>query len=347
MWGNKPQPEHETNPDEALRQTPVIDLAGVSQNLKFSNLPDLFRGQQAAAYQRQGLQRFPLTAQAPSLTSQGLLDDSNQPRIFRDSTDVQVTTSDRGWAVIKGVNEVIRRSKQTIIWLKIDRVLNILTFATTMHNALMLSSSLKDTLLGILDNVLATFGFALKDAEGGSIGLSDLINSTIENLIKGMVGADNYTSLKANLAKANRIYQAATNLLFSLQSIGYSILSALEVVGSWVAWIGNALKKFGAVAEKAYPWMNPSPDFNNPVMTNLNRAQEMLEPIEMISNETRSVTETVGELGRQGADLYRSVEDGTKTQIPGSKPQDTLAAQSRAASQSPAIPPTDLVRPEG
>jgi hypothetical protein len=347
MWGNKPQPEHETNPDEALRQTPVIDFAGVSQNLKFSNLPDLFRGQQAAAYQRQGLQRFPLTAQAPSLTSQGLLDDTNQPKIFRDSTDVQVTTSDRGWAVIKGVNEVIRRSKQTIEWLRIDRMLNILNFATTLHNALMLSNALGQTLIGIIDNILATFGFALKDANGNTIGVGDLIGGTIENLIKAAIGADNYTNLKKDWAKANRIYQSAMNIVYSVQSIGYSILGALEIVGKWLAWIGNALKRFGAITEKAYPWMNPTPNFQNQIFTKIEAAQELAEALEVVTAEARSVTETVTELGNQKKALDKALEDGKdKPGVPDNKEQKEEQDKRLAASQAPIIPKFDLVRPE-
>jgi hypothetical protein len=346
-WGNEPTPKTQVNPDAQLRAQPVISEQGLGQMMQFANLPQLFTATQAALYQRQGLQQFPITAQAPQLTGAGLLPDQATSQILNTATDVQMTTSNRGWAIVKGVNEVITKTKQTIEWLKIDRILNLLNFATTLHNALMLSNALGQTLVGIVDNVLATFGFAIKDATGNTISVGDVIGQTIENLIKSVVGADNYTNLKKEWAKANRIYQAATNLLFSLQSIGYSILSALEVVGSWVAWIGNALKRFGAVAEKAYPWMNPSPDFNNPLITNLNRVQEMLEPIEVISSETRSVTESVGELGRQGAELANSVKDGNKPEITGNTVQQAKADQARTASQSPIIPKVDLVRPEG
>jgi hypothetical protein len=73
----------------------------------------------------------------------------------------------------------------------------------------------------------------------------------------------------------------------------------------------------------------------------------MLEPIEVISSETRSVTESVGELGRQGAELANSVKDGNKPEITGNTVQQAKADQARTASQSPIIPKVDLVRPEG
>jgi hypothetical protein len=345
-WGNQPTPRAEINPDVQLRAQPVINEQGLGEVLQVRNLPQLFTATQAVTYQRQGLQQFPLTVEAPKLTDAGLLPDRTAAQVFNTATDVQMTTSTRGWAIVKGVNEVITKTKQTIEWLKIDRILNLLNLATTLHNALMLSNALGQTLLGIIDNVLATFGFALKDATGDTIGVGDLIGGTIENVIKAVVGADNYTNLKKEWAKANRIYQAGMNVIYSVQSIGYSILGALEVVGKWVAWIGNALKRFGALTEKAYPWMNPSPNFQNPIFTKIEAAQEMAEALEVVSSETRSVTETVSELGNQKKALEDSLKDGKDKPGVSNVEQQQNQDKLREASQAPIIPKFDLVRPE-
>lgn len=346
-WGSQPTPQAQVNPDAQLRAQPVIDEAGLGRMLDIRNLPQLFTATQAATYQRQGLQQFPITAQVPALTNNGLLPDREVAQTFNTATDVQMTTSNRGWAIVKGVNEVIIKTKQTIEWLKIDRLLNLLNFATTLHNALMLSNALGQTLMGIIDNILATFGFALKDATGNTIGVGDLIGGTIENVIKAAIGADNYTKLKKEWAKANRIYQAGMNIIYSVQSIGYSILGALEIVGKWIAWIGNALKRFGALTEKAYPWMNPTPNFQNPIFTKIEAAQEFAEALEVVTAESRSVTETVTELGNQKKALDKELEEGKDTRIlPDNKEQKENQDKARNVSQAPIIPKFDLVRPE-
>ena len=126
-------------------------------------------------------------------------------------------------------------------WLKLDRALSILTFAATIQNHLMLSNDIGQTLLGAFSNVLTLIG--LKDDNEQPYDIGSIINSTIENLVKGIVGVENYTVISAAWAKANRIYQATTNVLNAFQSLSSAILTGLEMTAGKVGKIGNALKK--------------------------------------------------------------------------------------------------------
>ncbi|MFK0735531.1 MAG: hypothetical protein ACIWVG_31095, partial [Gloeotrichia echinulata HAB0833] len=162
-------------------------------------------------------------------------------------------------------------------WLHLDRALNILIWWQTLHNAYMLSSNLGQTLTGMISNVLAVFG--IKDAEGSPLDIGEILGGQFDNLAKSVLGESQWGSIKAEWKKWNRIYQAAANLMNSIQSIGYSILSALEVVGSWVAFIGNALRKFGKVGDDAYRWMNPSPNFQNKFFTTLEKAEDVVSQL--------------------------------------------------------------------
>ncbi|MBD2388849.1 hypothetical protein, partial [Cylindrospermum sp. FACHB-282] len=109
-------------------------------------------------------------------------------------------------------------------WLQLDRALNILTFAATVHNAAMLSNDILQTLVGALTNVLTLI--IPKDDAGNAFNIGEAINSTVENVVKGIVGAENYTNLTNAWAKANRIYQATTNVLNSFMSLTQTVLQA-------------------------------------------------------------------------------------------------------------------------
>ncbi|NJN58020.1 MAG: hypothetical protein HC879_11250, partial [Leptolyngbyaceae cyanobacterium SL_5_9] len=125
-------------------------------------------------------------------------------------------------------------------WTQIDRVLNVLTFITVVHNAFMLSNQIGQTLMSAISQGLAVIG--IRDEDGRELDINSIIGTAVENAIKSIIGAENYETMSAQWKRANRIYQAASNILFSIQSIMYSVLESLEVIGSYVAKIGNAAK---------------------------------------------------------------------------------------------------------
>jgi hypothetical protein len=134
----------------------------------------------------------------------------------------------------------------------------------------MLSNDIGQTLLGAISNVFQLFG--LKDSEGNAFDLGSIISSSIENLIKGIIGADNYTELKESWQKAVRVYQATINIFNALQNTLSTVLNALEITLGRVGKIGNALRQSGEVLENAYGWMNPQPKVNR--VTNTLESQQ-------------------------------------------------------------------------
>ncbi|MEH2453848.1 hypothetical protein [Nostoc sp.] len=177
----------------------------------------------------------------------------------------------------------------TRLWqtLQVDRILNILILITTFYNALMLSNNLAQTLFAATDNISQAVGFKWKNEKGEESGFGSIVSEWTASFFKNIFGEENYTELVADYKKANRIYQATANIFNALQSISYSILSALEVVGSYVALIGNALRKWGEVGETAYKWFNPQPNFHNKFFTTLEGATNVVSQVDQVaSNQT-------------------------------------------------------------
>lgn len=202
-------------------------------------------------------------------------------------------------------------------WLHLDRVLNILIFAATIQNHLMLSNDIGQTLLGALDNVLTLIG--LKDDKGNAFDLGSVINSSVENIVKGIVGAENYAQLSAGWAKANRIYQASTNILNSFMGLAQSILQASEMIAAYTGKIGNALKKGGVVLESAYGWMNPQPKFN--------RVTSLLEGLQQGASTVQMVTQVPLDIVNQTTELTNASTEFVKAIKEDNKPENKAIAQ--------------------
>ena len=234
-------------------------------------------------------------------------------------------------------------------WLHLDRVLNVLTFTTTLHNAYMLSNGLTQTLFSMFSNVLAAVG--IKDKDGSPLNVSHVIGSTIETFAKALLGVQAVDGMKAEWKKYNRIYQAAANILWSVQSIGNSTLSALEVVGSYVGKIGNAVRKWRVVGEKAYSWMNPQPNFQNRFFTTLETTQNVVSQVDQVASEVLNIETTVANIGTQATDIQKALkeETGTKpgTATPEAAKVAAAAAASKTHSATPPVPLETQVKPEG
>lgn len=220
-------------------------------------------------------------------------------------------------------------------FLKLDRVLNVLTFAASLHNALMLSRSLGDTLLDVTSSVLSAIG--LRDANGSPFDLQEFFGSQFENFIKGIIGTEAYEGNKAKFNAANRIISSAANLLWSMQSMLYNAIEGIEIIGGWVAKMANGMKFDGLVSDNLWGWFNPNPNFKNPVfkaMEKINDLDDAASQIYMISTNVVDFQDTAQQLGEQKAALQKAITDYNDLAT-------TQAIQEDFNNQSPEISPAD------
>ncbi|KJH72203.1 hypothetical protein [Aliterella atlantica] len=139
--------------------------------------------------------------------------------------------------------------------LGIDRALNLIAIASSLHNAMMLSASLKITLLEVLSSVGNATGL-LQTSEGDNVDLNAVFNQGIEKFMTLLLGEENYAGLKVGLRKYNAIYRAATNSLNATAQMFNSIGEAIETAAEYTGKIGNALRAASVVRENAYNFMS-------------------------------------------------------------------------------------------
>jgi hypothetical protein len=178
----------------------------------------------------------------------------------------------------------------------------------TLHNAAMLSNNIVQTLAQSMTNVLAFIG--IKDAEGQPINVGSVLGKAYTDMLKAALGEETYKNVNKAWNAANRIYQSAANIVFAIQSIQQSILSALEVVGAGVARVANALRAAGQVFESAYQWMNPSPNFDNALFRKLENLQQTASNIELVTQTPLDIKSAVDTMKEEKKQMGEALKDG-------------------------------------
>jgi hypothetical protein len=222
----------------------------------------------------------------------------------KDTKDVAIVVNGKmGPPILGGLSGWMARFTS---WTILDRLMNLLTLATTIHNAQQLSSNIFVTLITAMQNVVDFFG--IKDSEGTIFSISSLVGQTVTSLVTLVIGEENYNNFAKEWAKYNRTYQAAANLFSSLMNMGDTVTQALQVVSSQTGKIGNALRAWGVVSEKAYSWMNPNPNFSNPLLTKLTSLQETASMVENVSQQPLNVKSAKEEVETASKELMDSLE---------------------------------------
>jgi hypothetical protein len=241
---------------------------------------------------------------------------------------------------LDGIKEFLEKVARSA---KLDKVYNLLTFLTVIHNAQMLSGSIATTLMETLSLGLATAG--IKDENESPIDIQAIINSTVENKVKSIIGVENYTTLSDRWKKAVRVYQAAANITYQVRSLWDSAKSLAELTGANVGRIGNALRRDGVVSENAYPSMADNPMMVNSPMQRLQNLEEAASHMNSIASEGYGMTETVAQIKKDQDDFKKLVKEVPITPGVANDAQKAKDDAARAASVSPPISIPDLVKP--
>ncbi|MDB9376461.1 hypothetical protein, partial [Nodularia sphaerocarpa] len=216
-----------------------------------------------------------------------------------------------GAQVVGGLSANLKRITN---FMKGERITNFITMAATLHNAAMLSNALATTLVSTVTNVFAIIG--LRDADGQPYDASELLQTSLANFTRSVIGNQNYDQLTLTWKKANRVYQAGANVVSRVRSIVDSVRSISEITNINVADIGNALRRDGAVKEDSYSPMSRtvgSSRFQKAVdrLTNLTEAAS---DVESVSSSVRSVQEDIRELQTEQTEFKKAIKKGIDTE---------------------------------
>ena len=189
----------------------------------------------------------------------------------------------------------------------IDKTLNAANFALSLHNAMMLSTNIAETLLDVLTTVLDIGG--VTDASGNPIDVGDWLKQKIEAVVKSLVGARNYTELSIKLTAANRIYQAGMNIIDNVTDLMDTAMDLDEYTGENISRIGNALRASGVVSFDAYEEMLEDLEDARKRSKWLTR----LENIEDVTDKVYAIADNIRDIKETGQELLESREEFNTT----------------------------------
>jgi hypothetical protein len=88
----------------------------------------------------------------------------------------------------------------------------------------------------------------------------------------------------------------------------HTMIEAQEIVGGWVAKIGNGLTQDGVVSDNTIDWMPERPDFKNPFFRAQQVIEDLTEAAESVNQLASAVIETQ-ELTTQIAANYETFKN--------------------------------------
>ncbi|NET70564.1 MAG: hypothetical protein F6K62_06150 [Sphaerospermopsis sp. SIO1G2] len=222
---------------------------------------------------------------ATNLAAQGL--DLSLLKVINDKLGDQIKNAAGKKIGIGGA--LTRFAKSTVV----DRTLNLIGTASSIHNALMLSNDIGTTLLGTIQNIINIFG--IKDGNDSEYEITTILGKKLKEFIEGLIGAHNVTKLEKALAKANRIYQASSNIFSSIRSMHDTTLNLTTTVANNTGKIGNKLREQGVVDFDAYPEFseNIKPNKFSGLIATLEKGQEAASALESITSDVVSIKDDI------------------------------------------------------
>ncbi|MBD2503130.1 hypothetical protein [Anabaena azotica] len=196
----------------------------------------------------------------------------------------------------------------------INQIANLVTMAAAIHNCIQLSDNVSQTFFSILDNIFAIPSLIV-NPEGETVDTQEVFNGAIENVMKSVFGVAEWAEIKAKWQSYNRIYQAATNSLNEIRSIGSSLNDAISTTATLTGRGFNALQNEGLIGEDNW---NPTPETlrlkggifgkMGKLADGITVVGETLEAIESITSEIRSAVESANQIKQNTSEMEAEVK---------------------------------------
>jgi hypothetical protein len=202
---------------------------------------------------------------------------------------------------------------------KLDKLINLLTLISVLHNAAMLSRDVGETIGELASNMLATVG--IKDETGNQLDINELVGTSVRSFVQTIVGAEVYNDVSTTWKKASRIVSSAAMIAYTVRGLHDTSKDVMEWTAENTGKIGNALKRWGVVGERAYPWMSERVKAQDAYRRKFQRVVDGLESLEDTASSLSQVTGDVREIQEEFTELQQQ-KDAFKTLVSVTPPAD-------------------------
>lgn len=236
---------------------------------------------------------------------------------------------------------------------RIGKLINLLTLISVMHNVAMLSRDVGESIADLMSNALAVVG--IKDEEGNQLDINELVGTSTRSFFETVLGVEVYADLSLRWKKASRIVNSAAMIVYTVRGLHDTSKDVLEWTAENTGKIGNALKRWGVVGERSYPWMSERVKSQDAYRLKFQRVTDGLESLEdtasslsQVTGDAREIQEEFGELQQQKAAFKELVSNTAPDGIAESSPQNlpiaTVEGQAKADNDAPEVVLSDAAR---
>jgi hypothetical protein len=247
------------------------------------------------------------------------------------------------FTLLQQVNQFMRKAWEMT---RMQKVLDVLTFIGVMHNVGMLSRDVGETFFQLIGQGVQAAG--IRDEEGGVIDVPQVVGDATESFLRRVLGSDVYDGIGTAWNKASRIISTASAVIWTVRSIADSSLDLQEWIGENTGRIGNALKRWGLVGERAYPDMSESARAQGRWRRKFQRFTNEAEAAEDWASNMTIATSTVIEVQEETEELRENwirFQESVVNGIPDPWIDNTAVQAQReadkAVSDGPDIPPSE------
>jgi hypothetical protein len=217
---------------------------------------------------------------------------------------------------------------------KIAKVMHMVSMATTIHNAMMLSRELAETLGNVTSSTFTAVGRMTGIVgEGDFVNVNEILGGQFNEFMERTLGKELWSGTKESWLKASRIYQSGANIVNSVRDIADSTRDIGEFTAQNVSKIGNALKKYRVVGWDAYGTMDEDARAKSKFFRNFDKAIEKGERLENAASSLGGVSGNVLSIQDEVKEIKENREAFQKGIAEWGKKDETKQKKDEAASK--------------
>lgn len=257
------------------------------------------------------------------LNGLGLAGQAGQGAILQAIYNTVNTVNSKLGAEIPGIG-IGGKLSNFVNWSVADRVTGIVTMFASLHNTMMLTNSVKETFLDVLDNLL-NVGFNLapnlfkKADEDGAIDSREYIGGAINTFFGRLFGVTEWTALQQQWKAYSTIYASSTNAYDNLRSIHNDSQELLNRVRKDTGDLGNALLDEGLISEDNWEYRDTEKRVKSKSLMRLERMNQglealdtKLEALEQVTQLVLNITNTAKEIKENADAIGTAFKDADK-----------------------------------
>lgn len=183
-----------------------------------------------------------------------------------------------------------------------DRVMNLVIMAGVVHNCMMLSNNIGETLFSCIDNIVA-IPQLIKDPNGEAINSREVFTKYLDSYFTALFGATEWKAIKAQWKAYSTIYSSAAQGFDNVRNIANDTQELMNGARNLTAGLGNALLNEGIISEDNWEVQDEKVKIKSKGIGKLERigrglqiADDSLEAIEQVTSTLRNITETANEI---------------------------------------------------